>query len=78
MKNQNLTRPNYASESDVQGHVKNLLSDIIGTAGLESVQCLNELSIFGHRADIWLIPRAGKPVGVVAIKKPGKGHFVAQ
>jgi hypothetical protein len=71
MENLHLTTLNYSSESDIQGHVKNLLSDVVGMAELSSITCLNELSIFGHRVDIWLIARGGKPVGVVEVKKPG-------
>ena len=71
MDNQHVTKLKYASESDIQGHTKNLLYDIIGMTEIDSITCLNEPSIFGHRVDIWLIARGGKPIGVVEIKKPG-------
>jgi hypothetical protein len=77
------TKLQYASESDIQGHVKNVILDALGITSLDGITCLNELSVFGHRADIWLVARVGKPLGVVEIKKPGinllnNGHVLGQ
>lgn len=44
--NDHSTTLHGASQSDIQSHVKNLLIDVVGMAGLVSVKFLNELSIF--------------------------------
>ncbi|MHB1873111.1 MAG: hypothetical protein ACYCT1_20030 [Steroidobacteraceae bacterium] len=63
----------WASEADIQRKVTVVFGDAITDSGLKQVlRCLNELSIFKLRADIWVVVNnTGSPVGVVEVKKPG-------
>jgi hypothetical protein len=62
----------WATESDVHGIVKDALQDAIFAAGMkDKLKCLNELSVFELRADIWVVTMQSVPVGVVEVKKPG-------
>ncbi len=65
----------WGSETDLQTAVKIVLGDIIYALGLAGmIKCYQELSIFKLRADIWVVVHStGVPVGVVDVKRPGKG-----
>jgi len=68
----------WSSESDVQGYVKQALSDCIVSAGLQrQLRLSNEMSVDDQRPDVWVL-HLGKhegaafnlPVGVGEVKKP--------
>lgn len=59
----------WATESDIQALVKDMLVDAISGVGLsDKIQCFNELSVFDLRPDIWLVLAGGFPIGVVEVK----------
>lgn len=63
----------WGSERDIQGMVKQVLQSAIYTVGLKGkLKCINELSIFDLRPDIWIVYGGGMPIGVVGVKKPGE------
>jgi hypothetical protein len=71
----------WSTESDVQGFVKQALSDCIVSGGLQrQLRLSNEISVDDQRPDVWVL-HMGKsegaalnlPVGVGEVKKP-KGH----
>lgn len=65
----------WGSESDVQGHVKDVIGDALVLAGLQDkVECFNELGIHNIRPDIWIVVTRGIPIGVVEVKKPKTEH----
>ena len=68
----------WSTESDVQGFVKQALSDCIVSAGLQrQLRLSNEMSVDDQRPDVWVL-HMGKhdgaalnlPVGVGEVKKP--------
>jgi hypothetical protein len=70
------TLPDFASETDVARYSTAVLTDVAAAvlpllARDEKLSFVSELSIFGDRADLWVLRRRGVPVGVVEVKKPG-------
>ena len=67
--------PEYHSETDVAFYVMLVLRDVAaalaGVVTWDEITFASELSVFGDRADIWVMRRRGIPVGVVEVKKPG-------
>jgi hypothetical protein len=64
----------WATESDVQYHVRHVFKDVCASTGLgDHLQFHNELSVFGTAPDMWVMTLRGRPVGVVEVKKPGRG-----
>lgn len=68
----------WSTESDVQGYVKQALSDCIVSGGLQrQLRLSNEMSVDDQRPDVWVL-HMGKhdgatlnlPVGVGEVKKP--------
>lgn len=67
-------RHGWSSESDIQHAVRNVLSEVILSTGLQDyIKCANEFSVFDLRPDIWIVTtRSGNPLGVVEVKRPGE------
>jgi len=72
--------PDWHTESDIVTYIQLCLKDIAASlAGVlpksvwREITFAKELSVFGDRGDIWVLARSGIPVGVVEVKKPGKG-----
>ena len=64
----------WATESDVQYIARLVFEDICDCTGLAShLQFHNELSVFGTAPDMWVMTVRGRPIGVVEVKKPGRG-----
>lgn len=73
--------PPYASEAAVCRHVENVLVDVVRAIQptqttsnelIKSIHFVSELSVFGNRADLWVVRMFGAPVGVVEVKKPDR------
>ena len=61
----------YASENDVAGFVKTLVSRVIVALELEDDLIVHsEIATFGIRHDRWVVTRSGLPIGVIEVKKP--------
>lgn len=67
----------YSTEADLTILISATLRDLaeaiaklLGEARLLSFS--RELEVDGEKADIWVIMRRGRPVGVIEVKKPGK------
>jgi hypothetical protein len=64
----------WSSEASIVHLVADFLSDVLYECGLsESVTLTPEMGTFELRPDLWVLRVAGLPVGVVEVKKPGKG-----
>ena len=64
----------WTTESDVQFKVRLVFGDICASTDLKGhLEFHNELSVFGTAPDMWVMSVRGRPVGVVEVKKPGRG-----
>lgn len=70
----NLKELGWSSEASIVNLVSMYLSDMLYECGLsESLTLTPEMGTFEFRPDLWVLRVAGMPVGVVEVKKPGKG-----
>jgi hypothetical protein len=60
----------YGSENDIAGFVKTLVSSIMVGLNLSQLEVHSELGTFNIQPDLWVIARAGVPIGVIKVKKP--------
>ena len=74
------TLPDYASEADAVLYMNSVLRDVGGALrpvlGSLNLSFVSELSVFGDKADLWVMRSGGVPVGVVEMKKPGRRNAV--
>ena len=62
----------YASESDIQGFVKDVMYDVLNATGLKNdISMFNEITLTKFRPDIWIVITNKKmPLCVLEVKKP--------
>ena len=69
----------YSTEQSVGEYVSSVMKDLAAALsvyvgfGDEGLTFAPELSIFGDRADFWILRRFGVPVGAIEVKKPDRG-----